>query len=204
MVLLLLALPAAAQERPIRIAVLGDSLTAGYGLAADQSFPAQLETALQKDGCRVEVQNAGISGDTTAGGLARLGWLIEGDPDLVIVALGGNDALRGLDPKLTHANLETILTRLENAGIQPLLAGMRAPRNLGREYYTKFDRLYPELAERHKIPFYPFFLAGVVGREDVNLGDGIHPNAAGVTLMVRQMLPMVKNSLKQLKARPGS
>jgi len=204
MLLLLLTLPVAAQEKPLRIAVLGDSLTAGYGLAADQSFPAQLETALQKDDYRVEVQNAGISGDTTSGGLARLGWLIEGQPDLVIVALGGNDALRGLDPMLTHANLETILTRLENAGIQPLLAGMRAPRNLGREYYTKFDRLYLELAERHKIPFYPFFLAGVAGREDLNLGDGIHPNAAGVAAMVRQMLPMVKHSLEQMIARPGS
>lgn len=204
MVLLLLALPVAAQERPLRIAVLGDSLTAGYGLAADQSFPAQLEAALQKDGCLVEVQNAGISGDTTAGGVARLGWLIEGQPDLVVVALGGNDALRGLDPKLTQGNLEAILSRLKSAGIQPLLAGMRAPRNLGRDYYTKFDRLYPELAERHKIPFYPFFLAGVAGREDLNLGDGMHPNAAGVAVMVRQMLPVVKQSLKQMIARPGS
>lgn len=183
----------------MRIAVLGDSLTAGYGLAADQSFPAQLETALQKDGCRVEVQNAGISGDTTAGGLARLGWLLEGQPDMVIVALGGNDALRGLDPRLTHANLETLLTRLESAGIQPLLVGMRAPRNLGRDYYTKFDRLYPELAERHGVPFYPFFLEGVAGREDLNLGDGIHPNAAGIAVMVRRILPVVEQSLKLLE-----
>jgi len=198
-VLLLLALPVSAQERSLRIAVLGDSLTAGYGLAADQSFPAQLEAALQKDGCRVEVQNAGISGDTTAGGLARLGWLLEGQPDLVIVALGGNDALRGLDPKLTHANLEAILTRLESAGIQTLLIGMRAPRNLGRDYYTKFDRLYPALAERHGVPFYPFFLEGVAGREDLNQGDGIHPNAAGIAVMVRKVLPVVEQSLKRLE-----
>ncbi|HKI50929.1 MAG TPA: arylesterase [Geothermobacteraceae bacterium] len=198
-VLLLLALPVSAQARSVRVAVLGDSLTAGYGLTADQSFPAQLEIALRQCGYRVEVQNAGISGDTSAGGLARLDWLLESRPDLVLVELGGNDALRGLDPELTRVNLDAILGRLKQHGVQPLLIGMRAPRNLGRDYYTKFDRLYPELAERHGVPFYPFFLEGVAGREELNSGDGIHPNAAGIAVMVRNILPVVERSLKLLE-----
>jgi acyl-CoA thioesterase I len=186
----------------LRIAVLGDSLTAGYGLATDQSFPAQLEKALRQRGSLVEVQNAGISGDTTAGGLARLDWLLANQPNLVIVELGGNDALRGLEPAMTRANLEAILIRLKQNGIQPLLAGMRAPRNLGRDYYTKFDRLYPDLAQRHEVPFYPFFLEGVAGRADLNLDDGIHPNAAGIAIIVSKILPLVEQSLRQLDAVP--
>lgn len=197
---LLFLLPVAGYAEPLRIAVLGDSLAAGYGLAADQSFPAQLETALLQRGYRVEVHNAGVSGDTTAGGLARLGWLLESRPDLVIVELGGNDALRGLDPELTRANLEAILLRLKETGIQPLLAGMRAPRNLGPDYYTKFDAIYPELAQNHAVPLFPFFLEGVAGHKDLNLGDGIHPNAAGIAVIVEKILPLVEQFLEPATA----
>lgn len=204
LVLLLLALPVAGYAAPLRIAVLGDSLTAGYGLAADQSFPAQLEAALRQRGYPVEVQNAGVSGDTTAGGLARLDWLLDSRPDLVIVELGGNDALRGIDPESTRANLDAILVRLKQNGIRPLLAGMRAPRNLGRDYYTKFDALYPELAQRHGVPFYPFFLDGVAGRPELNLGDGIHPDPAGIAVIVRQIQPLVEQNLESLQAVSGS
>jgi len=179
----------------VRVVVLGDSLVAGYGLPFDQAFPARLEVALHRAGRDVSVINAGVSGDTSSGGLARLDWLLADHPILVIVELGANDALRGLDPELTRANLDAILVRLESAGVRVLLAGMKAPRNLGAEYVTAFDRIYPELAARHKIPLYPFFLKGVAGDPKLNLEDGIHPNAAGVERIVEGMLPMV---LKQL------
>ena len=182
----------------MRIAVLGDSLTAGYGLAAGDAFPAQLERALQKRGYRVVVQNAGVSGDTSAGGLARLAWTLAENPDLVIVELGANDALRGLDPERTRENIAAILTRLKAADVLPLLAGMRAPRNLGRDYYSKFDRIYPELAQSQGVPFYPFFLEGVAGRPELNQGGGIHPTARGVAIIVENILPMVEACLKQL------
>ncbi len=189
---------------PLRITVLGDSLTAGYGLAAREAFPAQLERALQKAGYRVLVQNAGVSGDTSAGGLARLDWSLAARPDLMIVELGANDALRGLDPELTHKNLDAILTRLKAAGVPALLTGMKAPRNLGPDYYTKFDRLYPELAERHAVPFYPFFLEGVAGRAELNQADGLHPNTKGVALIVGKMLPLIAEQLKRLNLRGAS
>jgi acyl-CoA thioesterase-1 len=203
LVLLLLCLLAVipnarAGEKPLRICVLGDSLTAGYGLAAADSFPAQLETALHRAGYQVEVQNAGVSGDTSAGGLARLDWALAERPDLMIVELGANDALRGLDPERTYRNLDAILTRLKSAGVQPLLAGMRAPRNLGPAYFTKFDRLYPELAKRHQAPFYPFFLDGVALRAELNQADGIHPNPEGVRAIVQRILPQVSLLLEQL------
>jgi acyl-CoA thioesterase I len=200
--LLLAAVPGLADPPPVQITVLGDSLTAGYGLAADQGFPQQLEAALRQRGYRVEVRNAGVSGDTTAGGLARLDWLLESRPDLVIIELGGNDALRGLDPIMTRANLEAILVRLKQNAVLPLLAGMRAPRNLGRDYYTKFDRLYPDLAQRHGVPLYPFFLEGIAGDAELNLEDGIHPNAAGVAVIVSKILPLVEKRLEQLAAVP--
>ncbi len=189
---------------PLRIAVLGDSLVAGYGLDKAAAFPARLEAHLKQRGYPVEVINAGVSGDTSAGGLARLDWTLADQPDLMIVELGANDALRGLDPAETEENLHAILTRLQERGIQPLLAGMKAPRNLGESYYTKFDRLYPELAQRHQVPLYPFILAGVAGEPDLNLADGIHPNAAGVEVMVRGMLPLVEAVLDDLLKRNGS
>jgi acyl-CoA thioesterase-1 len=194
-------LPPAAGAAP-RITILGDSLAAGYNLPPEQAFPAQLEIALRQAGHQVTVLNAGVSGDTTAGGVARIDWLLADKPDMVVVELGGNDALRGLDPRQTRDNLDMILTRLKQAGVKVLLAGMRAPRNLGRDYYTEFDRIYPELAAKHKIPLYPFFLEGVVGRPELNLNDGIHPNAAGVQVIVRNLLPLVLEAMRLLVPGP--
>ena len=188
--LVLTALPAAA-EGPIRLLAFGDSLTAGYGLPADESFPVQLEAALRDRGYTVEVTNAGVSGDTTAGGLARLDWALADEPDLVLLELGANDGLRGLDPNDTRENLAIILERLTARGVPTLLTGMYAPPNLGREYGAVFDALFPELAEVHGVPFYPFFLDGVVASPSLNQADGIHPNAQGVAVIVERMLPMV-------------
>jgi len=199
---LLLAHTGRAGDKPLRISVLGDSLSAGYGLAAAEAFPAQLESALRQCGYRVRVNNAGVSGDTSAGGLARLDWSLAERPALMIVELGANDALRGLNPESTRKNLDRILSRIKAAGVQPLLTGMRAPRNLGSAYYTKFDRLYPELAERHATPFYPFFLEGVAGRAELNQADGIHPNPRGVGVIVKNILPLVEESLKYLELVP--
>ncbi len=202
LLMLMLPLNSLAESPLLRIAVLGDSLTAGYGLAAADAFPAQLEAALRQRGHRVLVQNAGVSGDTSAGGLARLDWTLAERPALVIVELGANDALRGLDPAGTRANIAAILNRLKQAGVKPLLAGMRAPRNLGRVYYTKFDQLYPELAQTHDVAFYPFFLEGVAGRPELNQRDGIHPNAVGVAIIVANILPLVEESLNELQMSP--
>jgi len=182
----------------VRIAILGDSLTAGYGLPQEKGFPARLQAALRREGFAAEVVNAGVSGDTTAGGLARIDWLLASAPNLVIVELGGNDALRGLSPEETRSNLDAILRRLDEAGAMVLLAGMRAPRNLGQPYYTKFDRIYPELAEKHGVALYPFFLEGVAGDPKLNLDDGIHPNGRGVEVIVERMLPVVKGILRSL------
>lgn len=188
-----------AAAAPLRITVLGDSLVAGYGLSQASAFPARLEVALKQRNYQVIVVNAGISGDTAAGGLARLDWALDEPPDLMIVELGANDALRGLNPLQTEQHLNAILTRLLETGVQPLLAGMKAPRNLGEDYYTKFDRLYPELARRHQIPFYPFFLDGVAGEPGLNQADGLHPTAAGVEVIVRGILPLVEKTLDDLR-----
>ena len=184
----------------LRILVLGDSLTAGYGLAPEEAFPVQLEKALQAAGHDVAVINAGVSGDTTAGGLARLDWALADEPQLVIVELGGNDALRGLPPEQTRKNLEAIITRLKERGIVVLLAGMRAPRNLGSDYYSKFDDLYPALSARHAVALYPFFLDGVATIPDYNQTDGIHPNPDGVAVIVRNLLPILKPLIDQAAA----
>ena len=188
---------AAAGSAEVRILVLGDSLSAGYGLAAAEAFPAQLERALREQGQRVRVINAGVSGDTTSGGLARLDWALAAQPQLVIVPLGANDALRGLDPALAKANLEAILTRLKRDGVGVLLTGMRAPRNLGPAYYTKFDSLYGDLAKKHQVPLDPFFLEGVALRPELNLPDGLHPNSQGVAVIVKRLLPQVCKLLEQ-------
>ena len=190
---LLLPVTVVAAERPAeaRIVVLGDSLSAGYGLPAAEAFPAQLEQALRQSGQAVRVINAGVSGDTTAGGLARLDWALVERPQLVIVQLGANDALRGLDPEQARANLDAILTRLQREGAQVLLVGMRAPRNLGPAYYTKFDRIYGDLARKHRVALDPFFLEGVALRPELNQADGLHPNARGVAVVVRRLLPQV-------------
>lgn len=188
-----LAAPASAET--LRILALGDSLTAGYGLPQEDAFTTRLEAALEAAGFDVEVINGGVSGDTTAGGLARLDWALADNPDLAIVELGANDGLRGIDPAATEANLDAILTRLDAAGVEVLLTGMLAPPNLGREYGAEFDGLFPRLAEKHGVAFYPFFLAGVAARPDLNQADGIHPNARGVGVIVERLLPYVTTLL---------
>ncbi len=182
---------AAAAEKIVRIVALGDSLTAGFGVAVGDAFPQQLEAALRKRGQAVRVINAGVSGDTTAGGRARLDWALAEKPDAVIVELGANDALRGLPPAMTRANLDAIVTRLKAQGIRVLLAGMRAPPNMGHDYADAFDAVYPALAKRHRIHLYPFFLDGVAARPGLNQPDGIHPNAKGVAAIVDRIVPYV-------------
>lgn len=188
-----------AELEPIVLA-FGDSLYAGYGLDQDQSFPAVLERELEERGLRVEVVNAGVSGDTTAAGLARLPFTLDGlsrTPELAIVGLGANDALRGLDPSETRRNLEAILSEFDRRGIPVLLTGMLAPRNLGRDYATRFDTLYPELAKAHDAELDPFFLEGVITRPDLLLDDGLHPNAAGVEVMAKRLAPQVAEELRE-------
>jgi acyl-CoA thioesterase-1 len=194
-VAVLVATPASGAE-PVRILALGDSLTAGYGLARAATYPARLETALGRAGFDVQVINAGVSGDTSAGGLARLDWALAARPHAAIVELGANDGLRGLDPAATEANLDAIVTRLKAAGVRVLLAGMKAPPNLGREYGAEFAALYPRLAEKHQVALIPFFLDGVAAVAGLNQDDGIHPNARGVVVVVRRILPLVKRLLE--------
>jgi len=199
---ILLARSAPAAE-PIRILAFGDSLTAGFGLVDGDGFVAQLQAALVASGRAVKVINAGVSGDTTAGGLARLDWALADNPQLVIVELGANDGLRGLDPKSTAANLDAILTRLVEQKRAILLAGMRAPPNLGSEYAAAFDAIYPALAQRHNVALYPFFLDGVVADPQLNQEDGIHPNEAGVKVIVGHMLPYVLKAIDGLSRTAG-
>jgi len=189
---LLVAVPAAAADR--LVLAFGDSLTAGYGLSAAQAFPVRLEAALRRAGMAVRVRNAGVSGDTTAAGRARLAWVLrslKGNPDLVIVELGANDMLRGLDPGETRANLDAILAELRRRRIPVLLAGMRAAPNLGRSYAARFEPIFPELARKHGVRLYPFFLAGVAGQKPLLQADGMHPNARGVDLIVGRIAPQV-------------
>ena len=186
---------AASAANPVRVAVLGDSLAAGYGLGPADAFPAQLQRALEAGGHTVEMLNHGVSGDTTAGGRQRVKWMLEDRPRVVIVELGANDALRGLDPEQLEANLEAILAALQTAGVVPLLAGMRAPRNLGADYTERFDTVFPRLAARHGVGLYPFFLEGVAGVAELNQRDGIHPNARGVARIVAGILPAVEAAL---------
>lgn len=189
-----------AMAAPLKILALGDSLTAGYGLAEADGFCPQLEKALKAAGHDVQVIDGGVSGDTTADGLARLDWTLADNPDVVIVELGANDALRGLDPAQAKANLEAILTRLEKQGRVVLLAGMKAPRNLGPDYDQAFDAMYPALAARHQVALYPFFLEGVATDPALSQADGIHPNPAGVAVIVRRILPVVEKALAQVKS----
>ena len=190
--LLALALGAPARaETPLRLLAFGDSLVHGYGLASGETFPEKLEAALRERGHAVEVLNGGNSGDTTAAGLARLDWALADRPDAVLLELGANDGLRGIDPKSTYENLDAILARLTAEGLPVLLAGMLAPRNLGADYATAFDAVFPALAEKHAVAFYPFFLEGVAVQPELNQADGIHPNAAGVAVIVERILPDV-------------
>jgi acyl-CoA thioesterase-1 len=176
---------------------LGDSLTAGYGLPVEEGFTHQLEVALKAQGFNVTVLNAGVSGDTSAGGRARLDWALADNPTHAIVELGANDGLRGLDPNAMRANLENILSRLKRAGVHVLLTGMRAPPNLGRRYENAFNAVYPELAKKHRVALYPFFLDGVAARPTLNQADGIHPNREGVAAIVDRITPYVVRLLKE-------
>lgn len=194
----------AAETAPVRILAFGDSLVHGYGLAADETFPFQLERALLREGRRVEVLNGGNSGDTTAAGLARLDWALADRPDLAIVELGANDGLRGIDPGETYRNLDAIVNRLKAEGIAVLLAGMLAPRNLGADYVEAFDAVFPRLAEVHGVALYPFFLDGVAMRPELNQADGLHPNAAGVALLVERILPSVVRLIDALAESRGA
>ena len=176
--------------------VLGDSLTAGYGLPSAQTFPVRLEAALRARGIAVTVLNAGVSGDTTAGGLARLDWSLADKPTHAIVELGANDMLRGLDPAQAKRNLDQILTRLRKEKLPVLIAGMLASRNLGADYQSRFDAMYPDLAKQHDVALYPFFLDGVATDPALNQSDGIHPNARGVDIIVERILPAVMTLLE--------
>jgi acyl-CoA thioesterase-1 len=178
------------------IAVLGDSLTAGFGLALEDAFPAQLEARLKRDGLAVRVVNAGVSGDTSAGGRARLDWVLADAPDMVIVELGANDALRGLAPAETEANLDAVLAVLTARGIAVLLTGMLAPPNLGADYGREFRAVFAVLAAKHAVAFYPFFLDGVAAQPALNQNDGIHPNAHGVAEIVARITPYVRRAIE--------
>ncbi len=186
------------QQKTLTILALGDSLTAGYGLAADEAFPVQLEAHLRMRGYRVRLINAGVSGDTTEDGLLRLESALHCRPDLAIVELGANDALQMLDVRQAKANLAAILSRMQSAGIPVILAGMKAPPYLGAAYVAAFDPIFPQLAEQFGVPLYPFFLAGVAGRPELNLADGIHPTAAGIEIIVSSILPLVEQELERL------
>ena len=179
------------RAEPLRILMLGDSLTAGYGLASRDALPARLEVALRAVGLDARVIDAGVSGDTTAGGLARLDWALADRPHAVIVALGANDALRAIDPAVARSNLDRLLTTLSERNLPVLLAGMLAPRNLGPEYGARFDAIYPELAERHGALLYPFLLDGVATVVALNQADGLHPNEAGVEVIVERIVSSV-------------
>lgn len=189
---------AAAADR-LKLIGFGDSLMAGYGLEGGEGFPARLEAALRERGHDVEIIDAGVSGDTTSGGLARLDWSIPDDADGVILELGANDALRGVPPATTRENLDAMITRLNERGIPVLLAGMLAPPNMGPDYESAFNAIYPELASQHELLLYPFFLDGVTGDEAMVLPDGMHPNANGINKMVEGILPVAEQFINRIK-----
>ncbi len=191
--------PVHAQTTPagsaIRIVVLGDSLAAGFGVKPGQSFPSRLEAALKAQGRNVAVLNQGVSGDTTAGGLDRVDWLLGDKPDVVLLELGANDALRGLDPALAERNLSAIIEKLKAAGVTVWLAGMMAPRNFGADYVKQFDGLYKRLADKYQVPLYPFILDGVAQDPALNQPDGLHPNVQGAQIIADRLLPFAATNL---------
>ena len=191
---------AVAADAPVKIVVLGDSLSAGLGLPAEAAFPAKLAVALKAKNIAADVINAGVSGDTASGGLGRLDWSIPDGTDAVILELGANDALRGLDPALTQKALDAILRKLQERHIAVLFAGMQAPRNMGEVYARDFDAIFPALAVSHAVVFYPFFLEGVATDAKLNQADGMHPNAAGVDVIVARILPKVEELIARARA----
>ena len=196
--------PVDAQDDTVTILAFGDSLVHGYGLPEGEPFPAQLEAALKDQGYAVEVINAGSSGDTSKSGRSRLSWVLQDRVDAAIVVLGANDALRGIDPAVTRKNLDGVLETLDEKGVATLLAGMKAPRNMGREYVEEFDGLFLDLAEQHGVVYYPFFLKGVAQQPDLNQSDGIHPNARGVAVIVDNILPKVEQLIERVRSSAAS
>ncbi len=188
--------------RTLKLVAFGDSLSAGYNLPGSAAFPAVLEQSLRQKGVAVEIVNAGVSGDTTQGGLERLDWSVPDGTDGVILELGANDALRGIDPAQTRQSLEAIVKRLKERRIPVMLAGMYAPRNLGGDFAKRFDAIYPELAKSYDLVLYPFFLEGIAGDRALNQADGLHPTAEGVNVIVRNILPAVERFIATLPARP--
>ncbi|MDR6819424.1 acyl-CoA thioesterase-1 [Neorhizobium sp. 2083] len=197
--LALAALPAAAQDRAIQLVGFGDSLMAGYQLAPSESYTAQLEAALKAKGENIVVTNAGVSGDTTAGGLSRIDWSVPDGTDGVILELGANDALRGISPDQSEKNLDAILARLKERKIPVFLVGILAPPNMGGDYAEKFNPIYKRLADKYAVPLYPFFLDGVATISSLQLSDGMHPNAKGVAVMVEKTVEPVKSFLGAIK-----
>jgi acyl-CoA thioesterase-1 len=201
-VLLVVMLTAsAAAAGPIKVVVLGDSLSAGLGLAASDAFPAKLQKALKDKGIDVDIINAGVSGDTASGGRDRLDWSVGDGTEAIILELGANDALRGTDPSVTKAALTDIVSRLKARGVAVLLCGMVAPPNYGRDYADRFNTIYPDLAKSFGVALYPFFLDGVAADKTLNQADGIHPTAAGVDIIVKKMLPTVEAFLDTIKGK---
>ncbi|WP_248309714.1 arylesterase [Bosea sp. Tri-44] len=190
-----------AQTKPLKLVALGDSLTAGYNLPGSAAFPTVLEKILRDKGISVEIANAGVSGDTSQGGLERLDWSVPDGTDGVILELGANDALRGIDPALTERSLDAIVTGLKARGIPVLLAGMYAPRSNGPDYVARFDAIYPKLAEKHGLILYPFFLDGIAGDRVLNQPDMLHPKAEGVRVIAQRILPTVERFLASLRPR---
>jgi acyl-CoA thioesterase-1 len=194
---------AAIGAKPIKMVVLGDSLSAGFGLAGSDAFPAKLQKALKARGIPVEMVNAGVSGDTTSGGRDRLDWSVPEGTRAVIVELGANDALRGTDPAVTRAALSDIVTRLRARGIAVLLCGMLAPPNYGNDFAARFNAIYPDIAKSSGVPLYPFFLKGVAADATLNQADGMHPTAEGVEIIVNNILPTVEAFLGTISGQPS-
>jgi acyl-CoA thioesterase I len=192
---------AGSEAKPIKMVVLGDSLSAGLGLAANDAFPAKLQKALKDKGINVEMTNAGVSGDTASGGRERLDWSVAEGTQAVIIELGANDALRGIDPAVTRAALSDILTRLKARNISVMLCGMVSPPNYGRDYAERFNTVYPELAKSFGVPLYPFFLEGVAADAKLNQADGIHPTPQGVDIIVHNIMPTVEAFLGPLRGQ---
>jgi acyl-CoA thioesterase-1 len=195
-----MALPGRGEAaQPVKIVALGDSLTAGLGLPAEAAFPAKLDEALKRKGIPATVTNAGVSGDTATGGLGRLDWSVPEGTDAVILELGANDMLRGVDPKVTRKALDAIVTKLQARNVAILLCGMKAAPNMGADYVREFDAIYPALASTHGVVFYPFFLEGVAADRSLNQPDGLHPTAAGVDVIVERILPKVEELVGRVK-----
>jgi acyl-CoA thioesterase I len=206
--LMLSALPRPARAttpndaREMKLIVFGDSLVAGFGLPAEAAFPAVLEKTLRAEGYDVKIVNAGVSGETSSGGLARLDWTLAEGADGVILELGANDMLRGIDPNVTEAALDAILAELKARNIKTLIAGMKATPSLGQDYKTRFDAIYPDLATKYGVPLYPFFLEGVVGDSTLKLPDGLHPSSAGVERIIQAILPDIRTFIEKLGLKP--